>query len=265
MKLIRGLKDTFGKRRIIVDLAKADFKRRFVGSYFGIIWMFVQPIVTVFIYYCVFQLGFKSAPPVNAPYVLWLIPGIVPWFYFSEAVSSSTNSLYEYSYLVKKVVFKISILPVIKIVSSLFVHLIFVYIMVCVFLLYGYTPSVYWIQIIYYSAALSVLALGIGFLTSAIKVFFKDMGQIVDICIQFGMWIAPIMWHYSMAGPTLQKIIKLNPVYYIIEGYRDAFINKVWFWQHPGLTVYYWVITLLIFAFGFMTFRRLRPHFSDVL
>lgn len=265
MKLIKGLKDTFDKRRIIWDLAKSDFKKRFVGSYFGIIWMFVQPIVTIVIYYCVFQLGFKAAPPVNAPYVIWLIPGIVPWFYFSEAVSSSTNSLYDYNYLVKKVVFKISILPIIKVVSCIFVHLIFLYIMCCVFMLYGYAPSIYWIQMFYYSFALSILAMGIGFFTSAIKVFFKDMGQIVDIFIQFGMWMAPIMWHYSMVPASMQKILKLNPIYYIVEGYRDAFISKTWFWQHPTLTLYYWGVTLVIFVLGFLTFRKLRPHFADVL
>ena len=265
MSIINGLKDTFGKRRIITDLAKSDFRRRFVGSYFGILWMFIQPVVTVVIYVCVFQLGFKAKPAVDAPYVIWLIPGIVPWFFFSEALSSATNSLYEYSYLVKKVVFKVSILPVIKLASSLMVHMIFVYIMLCVFLLYGYLPSIYWIQLVYYSAAAAILALGLGFFTSAIKVFFKDMGQIVDILIQFGMWIAPIMWPYTMAGPALGKILKLNPMYYVVEGYRDAFINHVWFWEHPFLSLYFWAVTLVIFALGFLTFRRLRPHFSDVL
>ena len=70
---------------MIVELAKADFRKRFVGSYFGVVWMFVQPIVTILIYFCIFQLGFKSTPPVpDTPYVLWLVPGIIPWFFFQE-------------------------------------------------------------------------------------------------------------------------------------------------------------------------------------
>ena len=70
------LKELIGKRRLVLDLAKADFKKRFVGSYFGIVWMFVQPIVTVLIYWLIFgPIGFKSAPPVpNASYIEWLIP-----------------------------------------------------------------------------------------------------------------------------------------------------------------------------------------------
>ena len=75
--VISLLKEIVAKRKLILDLAKADFKKRFAGSYFGIAWMFLQPLATVLVYFCVFQLGFKSTPPVDYPYVLWLIPGIV--------------------------------------------------------------------------------------------------------------------------------------------------------------------------------------------
>ncbi len=101
--MIKLVKEIIDKRQIIGDLAKADFKKRFAGSYFGVAWMFIQPIVTVLIYFCIFQLGFKSVPPIpGVPYVLWLVPGIVPWFYFSEALTGGTNALLEYNYLVPK-------------------------------------------------------------------------------------------------------------------------------------------------------------------
>ena len=105
----------------IRDSSKADFRKRFVGSYFGVVWMFIQPIVTVLIYWLIFgPIGFKSAPPVpNASYVQWLVPGIAPWFFFSEALNCGTGCLQEYNYLVKKVVFKVEILPVIKLILSL--------------------------------------------------------------------------------------------------------------------------------------------------
>ena len=81
--VISLLKEIVTRRKLIWDLAKADFKKRFVGSYFGMVWMFVQPLVTVLIYFFIFQLGFKSVPPVpGVPYVLWLVPGIVPWFFY---------------------------------------------------------------------------------------------------------------------------------------------------------------------------------------
>ena len=122
--VISLLKEIITRRRLIWDLSKADFKKRFVGSYFGVVWMFVQPVVTVLIYWLIFgPIGFKSAPPVpNASYVQWLVPGIAPWFFFAEALNCGTGCLQEYNYLVKKVVFKVEILPIIKLISCLFVH-----------------------------------------------------------------------------------------------------------------------------------------------
>ena len=267
--MIKLFKEIISKKQIVTDLAKADFKKRFAGSYFGVAWMFIQPIVTVFIYFCIFQLGFKSVPPIpNTPYVLWLVPGIVPWFYFSEALNSGTSCLQEYHYLVKKVVFNVELLPVIKLLSCLIIHGIFVLIMIAMFFAYGRLPMLTWVQILYYSFALTCFSLAIIYFTSAINVFFKDMAQIVNIVLQFGMWVTPIMWDPGMfpnKPAWLETVLKINPVYYITTGYRDSMLAGNWFWERPGLTVYFWVITIVLLALGLNLFRKLRPHFSDVL
>lgn len=263
------LMEMIRKRRLIWDLSKADFRKRFVGSYFGIVWMFVQPIVTVLIYFFIFQLGFKSEQPVpGVPYVLWLIPGIVPWFFFSEALNTITGCLQEYSYLVKKVVFQVEILPVIKLLSSMLVHICFVVIMLIAFICYRRLPLITWIQILYYTFAASTLALAIGYLTSAVCVFFKDMAQLVGICLQFGMWLTPIMYHESLftnKAPWAIGLLKLNPFYYIVAGYRDSMLTGNWFWERPTLTLYFWGVTIVLGGLGLKVFGRLRPHFSDVL
>ena len=121
------LKEIISNRKLIWDLSKNDFKTRFAGSYLGIIWAFVQPIVTVLVYWFVFEKGMHASginlrSGITAPFVLWLIAGLVPWFFFQEVLSGGTNALMEYSYLVKKVVFQIDILPIIKLISALFVH-----------------------------------------------------------------------------------------------------------------------------------------------
>ncbi len=249
---------------MVSELAKADFKKRFAGSYFGILWMFVQPLVTIVIYYLVFTL-LRDGSNDKYPFILWLVAGLVPWFFFSEAVQLATGSLYEYSYLVKKVVFNISILPVIKIVSALFIHLIFLLIMVAFYLIMGYFPTVYWLQILYYSFSMLVLIMAAGYLASSINVFFRDMTQIVGIILQFGIWVTPIMWEYQLVGGWVLRLLKLNPMFYIVQGYRDSLLDQVWFWQRPGETACFWVITLLLFWLGTSVFQRLRPHFADVL
>ncbi len=271
MKHLKALlKDIIERRRMILDLAKSDFRKRFVGSYFGIIWMFVQPLVTVAIYAFIFgPYGFKSAPPVpNTSYVIWLIPGLVPWFYYSEAMNTITGVLHEYNYLVKKVVFPVELLPIIKLASCFFVHLCFIVIMVIAYLLSGKLPMISWIQIFYYSFAASMLALGLGYLTSAVNVFFKDMQQIVGIMLQFGIWMCPIMYDetlFTSRAPWIGTVLKLNPFYYIVAGYRDSMLTGDPFWMRPTLSVYFWVVTLTVFFVGLSFFKRLRPHFSDVL
>lgn len=146
------LKEIIKKRKLVWDLGKADFRKRFVGSYFGIVWMFIQPVVTIVIYAVIFGIGFKSPPPVpGVSYVIWLVPGIVPWFFFGEALNGITGCLQEYSYLVKKVVFKVEILPMIKLISCLLVHGFFVLIMMIMYLVAGRMPMLSWIQVIYYA------------------------------------------------------------------------------------------------------------------
>lgn len=258
------------RRKLVLDLGKADFRKRFVGSYFGIVWMFIQPIVTVAIYAFIFgEHGFKSAPPVpNASYVVWMVPGIVPWFFFSEALNGITNCLQEYSYLVKKVVFRVELLPLIKLISCLLVHGFFVLILFGLYLISGHMPRLSWIQVLYYSFAASMLALGIGYFTSAVNVFFKDMAQIVTICLQFGIWMTPIMYSeqlFTGSAPWLSTVFKINPFYYIVAGYRDSMLTGAAFWQRPTLTLYFWAVTLLLLLGGLRMFARLRPHFSDVI
>ena len=114
-------------RKMIYKLAKNDFRTKYAGSYLGIVWAFIQPIVTVLVYWFVFEVGFRAGEnTLPVPFVLYLIAGIVPWFFFQDGLIGGTNSMLEYSYLVKKVVFQISVLPVVKIISAVFVHLFFV-------------------------------------------------------------------------------------------------------------------------------------------
>ena len=251
--------------KLIFNLAKNDFKTRYASSNLGAIWNFVQPIVTVMIYVFVFQYGFKAVPVSNVPYVLWLIAGIIPWFFFNEALLSATNSLIEYTYLVKKVVFKIDILPMVKIVAAVFVHIFFVLVGLFMYFVNGERFNIHIIQIVYYSICTMILVMGLSYFTSAVVVFFRDLGQIVNIVLQFGMWLTPIMWEIGMISPKLQKIMKLNPMYYITDGYRDAFYNDVWFWEKPMRTVYFWILSIVIYVVGTKVFKKLEKHFADVM
>lgn len=264
------LREIIGNKKLLLKLAKNDFKTKYAGSYLGIFWAFVQPVVTIAIYVFVFQVGFRAGGTENGyHFVLYLIAGIIPWFFFAEALQNATSCLLEYSYLVKKVVFNISILPILKVISSLFVHLFFIVISYIIFAANGKMPGVQFVQIIYYTICAIVLVSAISYFTCSITPFFKDFAQIINIITQIGMWMTPIMWKESMLiGTAAEKfmiILKLNPMYYIVQGYRDAFMDGAWFFEHGKLTLYFWCFVIAAAFIGNKVFNRMRVHFSDVL
>lgn len=265
MVLKKYLLDLYKERNMVWELARKDIKTRYLGSSLGVFWAFVHPIFLILIYWVVFQFGLRSFPVGDIPYILWLLAGITPWFFFSEGLSSATYSIEQNSFLVKKIVFKTHLLPLVKVVSSLLIHVLFVCLTFIVFAVYGIGIDVYLLQILYYMFALVVFSLALSWLTSALNVFLKDIGQIISIILQFGFWLTPIFWSFSMVPDKYKFIFKLNPIFYIVEGYRDSFIGKVWFWEHYNMTIYFWVITCVLMVIGSLVFKKLSPHFSDVL
>lgn len=266
-------RELFESRRLIWKLAKNDFKKRYAGSYLGILWAMVQPVVTVVMYWFVFEnfMGAKAqllSNGIHIPYVLFLASGLCPWFYFSEALTNGTSALLEYNYLVKKVVFKISILPIIKIIAATFIHLFFVLVLLIVAALYGYYPTVYTIQLLYYSFCTFILVLGMSYTTCAVVVFFRDLSQIIGIALQLGMWATPILWAITALEdkpPVWTTVIKLNPLVYIVNGYRSAICEKEWFFSDFYSTMYFWIFTVVVFGIGALIFKRLKVHFADML
>ncbi len=266
-------RELYQNRKLIWKLAKNDFRTRYAGSYMGALWALVQPVVTVALYYFVFEVVFGNksqllASGITAPYVLWLTAGLVPWFYFSEAVVQGMMSFLEYNYLVKKVVFKISILPIIKIIGATFVHLFFTFVLLIMYVAYGQPLDLYLLQLPYYSLCMFVFVLALTYTTASIVVFFRDLTQIVNIFLQIGMWATPILWDIGFLNGKLggfQIIFKFNPIYYVVNGYRCALFEKKWFWQDFYSTMYFWIVTAVLFGIGALIFKRLKVHFADVL
>ncbi|MDE7354951.1 MAG: ABC transporter permease [Acetatifactor sp.] len=260
--------ELFQNRHLIWKLAKNDFKKRYAGSYMGAVWAMIQPVVTVAMYYVVFDKimgnGLDRGTG-DVPFVLFLTAGLVPWFYFSEALNNGTNAMLEYHYLVKKVVFKISILPIIKIIAATFIHVFFVCVLLVVAAVYGYYPTVYTLQIFYYSACLFIFVLALCYTTCAIVVFFRDLAQIINIALQIGMWATPILWDISRLEGGWVTVLKLNPLVYIVNGYRSAVCERQWFYQDFFSTMYFWIVTVVLFGIGAAVFKRLKVHFADVL
>ena len=110
-----------------------------------------------------------------------------------------------------------------------------------------------------------MLGFGIGMFVSSVSVLFKDFSQVVAIFLQIGFWAIPIFWNPETMSPWVMRILKFNPIYYIVTGCRESFMDKTAFWAHRAYTVYFWVITIILIFIGCRAFTRLRPHFADEL
>lgn len=264
-RIISYIKDLYQNRFVIIGLAKNDFKARFATSYLGIVWAYIQPLITVLVMWYVFQIGFKNPPVDDIPFVVWFVPAYLVWSFFSEAVISVTNSFMEYQYLLKQVNFRVSVIPFIKIISSSFVHLAFIFFIYLIMFFYKMPITLYSIQVVYYFVCTVMLLLALGWLLATLQVFIPDTGSLVNILVQIGFWATPIFWSPDRVTPTVQNILKLNPMYYICQGYRESFLEQVYFWDHPYMTLVFWIEVIVLLLAGTVTFKKLRPYLVDLI
>ena len=112
-------------RKMLLNLIKSDFKNRYLGNHLGIVWAFIQPLVMVTVYWFVFTKGFRAGAVSNVPFLLWLLAGMVPWFLLNDAIMSSSSAVTSQAFMVKKIVFEVKLLPLVKIGSAVIVNLAF--------------------------------------------------------------------------------------------------------------------------------------------
>lgn len=252
------------ERHMILQLAKNDLKSRYANFHLGILWAFAMPLITILVFWFVFEAGLRNPPVGNVPYILWFAAAYIPWTFFQDTLASGTNCLIEYSYLVKKIKFNVAAIPMIKLLSGLFVHVFFLGFLLVLYSCYQVAFTAYLAQLVYYVAAMALLSLGLVYLCSAFTVFFKDTASVVNVLLQIGFWITPILWNeQTLQNPTVGKILGINPMYYIVSGFRDCFINGRWFWERSGENLWFWGVTALILVAGISVFNRLSPLFAD--
>ena len=269
MKLIKEGMQFFGevydRRSQVYDLTKRDFNSRYIGSFLGFLWAFVEPLALTSIIWVIFGLGLRQGGSGDVPFVAYLIPAMAAYTFFSNTIGASSNVLRTYSFLIKKVKFRVAILPIIKINSALLLHLIFLFIVAIIIWAEGIPPSIFWFQTLYYTFSLFYFLLGACWLLAAIGVFIRDISHIVSILLTFGFWVTPIFWNINMLPEKLHVYLCINPMFYIVQGYRESLIYKIPFWHHPVLTIYFWTFSTVILITGILVFKKLRPHFADVL
>lgn len=249
------------------QLGKNDFRNRFANTSLGSIWGFLQPFVFMMMYVVVFQYIFKQSGPEGAPYVVWFMPGMAMWMAINDGILGASNSIRGYSYLVKKVVFPVDIIPVISITANAFVALFLMVIATVVCLIFGFIPNI--LQLLYFIISLYAFLISITRITSAVSTLVPDFSNLLGIMMQIGMWLTPVVWDLSMIAEhhTISRIMKCLPFTYLVTGFRDCFMgsNKIIIGGHGFYTAFFWVFTIALFVWGNYVFRHGKKDFADVL
>lgn len=248
---------------MISALAWRDLQSRYAGTLAGFVWTFVHPVAVISIFYFVFAIGFRSQGPGATPFILWFVSGFVPWLFFNEALTSITDSVVRNAHFVKKTVFPSEVLAVVHLTASLVPHGIFTVLLVAMLAYYHVVFHLSMLLVLYFVLCMCILVMGLGWLLSAMQVFYRDISHGLGIGLNLLFWVTPIVWSPDNLPEQYRPILAFNPLYYIIQGYRSVLVSQ----QLPDLsqTVFFWSVALLLFLVGAYVFERLKPEFADVM
>lgn len=265
--LAQIIKDHISYKNQIFKLAKADLIKTYRGAALGWMWAIIKPAVTIFVYWFAFTIGLRAGKAVNGfPYFLWIIAGVTPWFYISEMITGGTECIRKYSYLVTKMKFPVATIPTFINISKFAIHVMLMFIVIVIFRIFGYTPDIYLLQLPVYMLLSFVFLNFWGLFSSLLGVISKDYSNLIKSFITALFWLSGIMWNpASIKNELIRKILNLNPITFLVNGYRNCFINKVWFWEQPKRLIYFLIITAILLILAIMTYKKLRKDIPDVL
>jgi len=251
----------------IFKLAKSDLIKTYRGAALGWMWAIVKPLVTLFVFWFAFTYGLRAGSPVDGyPYFLWLVAGMLPWFFMSEMINGGAGCIRGYRHLVTKMKFPISVIPTYFNLSHLYVHIALLAITIILFMCFGYPPDLYLLQIPLYMAMMFLFFVTWSLLTGLLSAISKDFQNLVRSMSTAIFWMSGIMYDINaISNPHMRLILKLNPVTIIASGYRKSFVYKQWFFEEPVDLACYCITTGIFIILALRAFKTLRKEIPDVL
>jgi len=260
------LKDILARRYLLAQFTSRDFTSRYRGTYLGLVWSVLMPLVMVAMYTFVFGSIFKSRWGGGGDSSLFfaaaLFAGLIPFNLFCDVLISSASLLNSNSNLVKKVVFPLEILPLSRTLAS-FGHALVGLLVLAVLAGSQGTVGATWLYLPLIYVPFFMLCLGVSFLVSALAVFFRDINHLLGAVVSLCLFLSPIFYSMDAVPDSIRPIMTFNPLAIIAEQCRRIAI----FGGAPqvGAVTILWGWALLIIAGGLWCFRKLKNSFADVM
>jgi ABC-type polysaccharide/polyol phosphate export permease len=239
------LRSLWHHRQLVWRFAYVQMRERYASTMLGSAWAVVQPVSVILVYSFVFAYGLgRSSANQEVPFVLYLITGVVIWLAFADAIATAATAVTRSAFLVKKVAFPLEVLPAVAVVAAMVAHVAALACALAVCWLSGIPPAWGLLLLPYYAASAALLATGIGYLVAALNVFHRDVSEGVGLWLQLWFWLTPVVWSLDVFPPALRQVLELNPMAYVVTGYRQALLGSA----APGMAAFavFWGVTLLL-------------------
>ena len=254
------LKELYKYRQLLKSNVRKEIRGKYKGSFLGVLWSFVSPLLMTLVYAIVFPFLLRSG---QEHYTTFIVIAILPWTWFTTSIAQGTPTVLHNGGIVKKVYFPRSILPI-SIVTSGMVNFLISCLIIIIFLLasgIGFSFNILYLPLII--LVQYILTLGLILITSSINVYIRDTEYIVNFFMQMLFYGTPILYSMTMFPEKIRWLLRMNPMATIIESYRNIFYYKT----HPDFMMLGLVFaaSLLILLIGILVFRKLEKGFAEEL
>lgn len=256
-------KEIYNYRELLKTNIKKDIRGKYKGSFLGVLWSFLNPLLQVIVYAIVFPYLMRGSGIDN--YIVYLVTGIIPWTFFSTIITMGTTTIKMNEGIIKKVYFPREILLISPVLSGLINFFISCLIVIIFCIIFGVGVSIHIIMVPIIALIQSILSLGIILISSSVNVYIQDLEYLITFVLNMLFYGTPIVYslsQFSSAGSIL-VLIKLNPMTSIIDAYRDAFLYHVWpNFSSLGLIL---IFSIIVLIFGYWLFKKLEKGFAEQL
>ncbi len=250
----------------IYSISKYELLADIRDSKLGLFWNFANPLIQVLTYWFVFGYILNRGDVGEIPYIYWMLGGMVIWFFISPCITNGCSAIHSKVNVITKMKFPVSILPATVVMKELFNHGCIMVILTIAFMLGGYHPSLHWLGLLYYLACAVIFAISLSMTTSVLNMLARDTRKLILACMRLLLYLTPILWTVPENIPViLQYILKANPIYYIVQGYRDCFFYHNGFLYYWKEMVIFWLITGLLLTIGSFMMYKFKFKFIDMV
>lgn len=257
---------------LIRRISLYELKSQNKNNYLGMAWELINPAIQIIIYWFVFGTIRQRAPidmeGTEVSFFPWLLAGYFLWVFCQKSITKGSKAIFTRLRMLSKMNFPMSAIPSYVIFSNFYVHLLLLAISIVIFQFLGYFVSIYYLQFLYFIIAAFCLLFALSLITSTLSTLYRDFDMFLNSVIRMLLYLSGVLWPVTLLSdfPLIMKLMMMNPIFYLLEGYRSAFFGTGWYFiEHWQYSLYFWGLVLVLLLIGSALHVKFRRNFIDYI